>query len=427
MPEVPDPFASKGTDTSSDELIRWHTVTYRTVAVWLTLVMAVAITLLTLVYPQWWKVLLDTFSGKPKAAAQGLGNTVRKARFTNLEGSVRIRKANQVQWTAATVSMDLEEGDTVQTLRDGLARIAFADGALFVVKPDTLIVLESETARPDDRSHTNVAVQVTSGVVDLSTSRGAGDSRVRFADAEAQIHQESRAMVSNNPETNLHQITVSKGGAHLARGNEQLDLAEYEQASFAGPESRMAKSKIVAPPLLLTPANAAPVVMAGASDIEVEFTWSAVPNAESYRLRISSSPIFSTLVYDRRLQSTSVRLPSFKAGDYYWSVATLGAANKESQPSDANKFSVIKQDNQGELLLSVDKYVQHGRVIEIIGRTEPGATVLVNNEPVFNIAPDGKFKHFTAPLPNTGANQITMTAQNSKGKVATLRKTITIQ
>ncbi|MBI2816632.1 MAG: hypothetical protein HYX72_06805 [Acidobacteria bacterium] len=427
MPEVPDFFASKAKDSSSDELIRWHTVTYRTVAVWLIIVMAVVGTLLTILYPQWWRVLLNTVSGKPAAATHTAGDAARKARFTNLEGSVRVRKANQVQWTAATVSMDLEQGDTVQTLRDGLARIAFADGALFVVKPDTLIVLEADATRSDDRTLANVAVQVTSGVVDLSTSRGAGDSRVRFANAEARIYQQSRAMVTNNPETNLHQITISKGGARVTRGGEQLELGEYEQASFAGPETRMAKTKIVAPPILLTPANAAPVVMSGASSVEVEFTWSAIRSAESYRLRISSSPIFSTMVYDRRLQSTSVRLPSFKAGDYYWSVASLGAGNKESQPSDANKFSVIRQDNGGEILLIADRYIQHGRVIEIIGRTEPGATVLVNNEPVFNIAPDGKFKHFTAPLPNIGANQITMTAQNRKGKVATLRKTITIQ
>jgi hypothetical protein len=213
----------------------------------------------------------------------------------------------------------------------------------------------------------------------------------------------------------------------VQRGGEQVDLAQYEQASFAGPDSAMVKAKFMAPPILLTPANQAPVVLAGSQSTEVEFTWSAVPGADSYRLRISSSPIFSSLLTDRRLQSTSLRLPSFKAGDYYWSVSSVGAGQKESQASDANKFSVLQQSGQEELVLLVDKYIQHGKVIEIIGRTEPGATVLVNNEPVFDVMPNGSFKHFTTPLPNTGPNQITITAQNSKGKVATIRKTITIQ
>jgi hypothetical protein len=266
---------------------------------------------------------------------------------------------------------------------------------------------------------------VSSGIVDLSTSP-ATDSRVLFANAEAKIHRQSRASVTNNPQTNTHQITVSKGAASVKRGVEQVELAQYEQASFGSPGSPLVKTKVMAPPILLSPANLAPVPMTGSQNAEVEFTWNAVPNAEAYRLRISTSPIFSTVLYDRRLQSTSVRVPSLKEGTFYWSVTSIGAGQKESQASEPSKFSVIPE-SQGELLLVVDRVVQHGRVLEIVGRTEPGATVLVNNETVFNVAPEGTFKHFTAPLPNTGASLITITAQNSKGKVATLRKTVTIQ
>jgi hypothetical protein len=427
MPEVPDPFTSN--DDASIEpasRIRWRTFTYRTVAAWFIVIVVLALVILFLFYPQWWTNLSDRLSGGQRNAGTPAANPAGQARFTNIDGSVRIRKANQAQWGQANVSASLEEGDTVQTLGDGMARIAFPDGALYVVKPDTLIVIQ-QSASQNHAMAANVAVQVTSGVVDLSTPVVGGDSRVLFADAEARIHKESRALVTNNPQTNVHQIMLSKGGAKIQRRGEQVDLAQYEQVSFAGPDSPMVKAKFLAPPILLTPANQAPVVLAGSQSTEVEFTWSAVPGADLYRLRISSSPIFSSLLTDRRLQSTSFRLPSFKAGDYYWSVSSVGPGQKESQASDANKFSVLQQSGREELLLLVDKYVQHGKVIEIIGRTEPGATVLVNNEPVFDVLPNGSFKHFTAPLPNTGPNQIAITAQNSKGKIATLRKTITIQ
>ena len=280
---------------------------------------------------------------------------------------------------------------------------------------------------PSDRTNSKVAVQVSSGMVDLSTSRATGQSRVLFADAEAQIHTESRALVRNDPQTNTREITVSKGGAKLNRGAEQMELGEYDQATFAGPGSQMLKTKIVAPPLLLTPANMAPVVMSGSDATDIDFTWSAMPTADSYRIRVSSSPIFTHVLYERSVRSTSVRLPGFKEGDYYWNVASLDAQQKESQQSESNQFSVIKQENAEEILLVVEKTIQHGRVIEVIGRTEPGATVLINNEPVFSVAPNGSFKHFTSPMPNTGANRITITAQNSQGKLATVRKTITIQ
>ncbi len=427
MPEVPDSLTPKddgGND--SPELIRWRSISYSTVFLWAGILVVVALGVLTFLYPGWWYSVIAMFTGAPKATHSGPAVTVHLARFTNLDGTVRVRKANQVQWSSATVSMEIEEGDTVQTLRDGIARIAFPDGALYVVKPDTLIVIE-ESASQNNRTSSNVAVNVTSGAVDLSTARTSGDSRILFANAEARVHSESRAVVSNNPQTNQHQITVSKGGARLQRGGEQVELAQYEQASFAGPETSIVKAKVVAPPILLSPSNAAPIVLGSSPTTEVDFTWSAVPGADSYRLRIASTPMFSNLLVDRRLQSTSVRLPTFKAGDYFWSVTTIGAEQKESPPSDANQFSVLKEGNQGELLLLVDKFIQHGKVIEIVGRTEPGATVLVNNEPVFNVAPNGSFKHFTAPLSNTGPSQITITAQNSKGKVATLRKTLNIQ
>ena len=114
--------------------------------------------------------------------------------------------------------------------------------------------------------------------------------------------------------------------------------------------------------------------------------------------------------------STSIRLPSFKAGDYYWAVISLNSTGKESQQSEANQFSVLHQTNSEELLLVVDRYVQHGRVIAVEGRTEPGATVLVNNEPVFNVAPNGSFKHFTSPLPTSGSVPIALFDPNKAGE-----------
>ena len=73
----------------------------------------------------------------------------------------------------------------MQTLGGGIARISFPDGALFVVKPDTLIVIEESAGIRNDKLASNVAVQVTSGVVDLSTASGSADSRVMFSNAEA--------------------------------------------------------------------------------------------------------------------------------------------------------------------------------------------------------------------------------------------------
>lgn len=429
MPELPDSFAPRNkARRRSHGVTQWYTITYRAVALWILAILVVALLVFKFTLPGQWEAMIRAIVPDTKSIANSSSTASRQARFTNLEGGVRIRKANQVQWSSANVSMQIDEGDTVQTLGDGLARIAFADGSLYVVKPDSLIVLEETGSIAEGGVNPSpVSVQVTSGVVDLSTSRTSGDSRVMFANAEARIQRESRAMVSNNPNTNSRQITLSKGTASLQRGAERVELGQYDQVSFTTPDSPLLKAKVVAPPVLLTPSNLAPVVLAGSDATDVEFTWSIVPTASEYRLRISNSPTFATTIYDQSLHSTSAKVSALKEGEYYWSVITVAAGQKESPPSEANRFFVKKQETAGELPLVVDGYVRHGRVIEVVGRTEPGATVLVNNESVFNINETGSFKHFTSPLPNSGDNLITVTAQNSKGKIAIVRKTINMQ
>ena len=76
--------------------------------------------------------------------------------------------------------------------------------------------------------------------------------------------------------------------------------------------------------------------------------------------------------------------------------------------------------------MQLDPFVQHGHVIEVIGKTEIGARVMVNGKEVPVVSDDGSFHYFTPPLPN-GENLITVTAQNSKGGVDTRQEKVVIQ
>ena len=57
----------------------------------------------------------------------------------------------------------------------------------------------------------------------------------------------------------------------------------------------------------------------------------------------------------------------------------------------------------------------------------PGSTVILNNEQVFSLADDATIRHFTSPLPKTGENQITITAQNRQGNTNSIHKSIIIE
>jgi len=52
-------------------------------------------------------------------------------------------------------------------------------------------------------------------------------------------------------------------------------------------------------------------------------------------------------------------------------------------------------------------------VIELAGKTEIGARVMVNGQEVPVVGTDGSFHYFTPPLP-PGGSVITITAQNAK-------------
>src|ERR1019366_7716451 len=124
---------------------------------------------------------------------------------------------------------------------------------------------------------------------------------------------------------------------------------------------------------------------------------------------------------------TSVTISGFDEGTYYWMVSSIDSKGLESQPSQANRMNLVKQVAGNQAYLEVTKIIQHGRVIEVQGKTEPGSTVIINNQQVFSISPDGTFRGFSSPLPNSGSNQITITAQDRKGDTNTIRKTVVIE
>jgi hypothetical protein len=373
------------------------------------------------------------------AITAGLGRTTsteaaaakREAHFVNIDGTVRVKKAQSLQWISADYNTNLENGDYIQTGSDGVARIIFADGTNYMLKPDSLIVVEESREDPVTKA-TRVAVQVSSGAVDLSTGKfevPGSTSRVSFENATANLAEDSRAMLRNDPRKDVHELTVEQGQASVTRGSTTVQLGQYDQVAFNRDKPGLTRLKVISPPSLEDPPNMALTMTKDPKAANLDFAWSHVPGAVAYRLQISPSGMFSNLVVDRSVAGrTSARVTGLEEGTYYWVVSSIDAKGVESQSSAANRFSLVQQVEAGsQAFLEVTGIVQHGRVLEVVGRTEPGSTVIINNEQVFSIAADGTFRHFTSPLAKTGANQITITAQNRKGDTHTIRKNIVVE
>lgn len=352
----------------------------------------------------------------------------KQAHFTALDGTVRVRKGNGYSWINADYNVPLEKGDVVQTAAEGMAKIVFNDGTNYTVKQDSLIVIEENSA--NEQQQTNVAVAVTTGTVDLTTATyvQGSKSQVIVAGAKASLAPDSSAMVHNDPKDDQHEILVKKGSGDVERNGQTVSLASWEKVSFKSASKTMERATEIGPPTPISPGNMMPVFAnAGEKSKEVEFAWTPMSNAAGYRLRIAHNPYFSSLLLDRKVDGASVVVTGLPIGAYYWSIQSYDSSGHESVESEKNRFTIIaKTTEKVDLSLDLDPFIQHGHVIEITGKTEAGARVMVNGREVPLVGDDGSFHYFTPPLPN-GESLITVTAQNSKGGVNTRQEKVIIQ
>jgi hypothetical protein len=189
---------------------------------------------------------------------------------------------------------------------------------------------------------------------------------------------------------------------------------QYEKATWYS-NGAIQKSNVLRPPELVEPLNLAPIIAENPKTATVHFEWKPVQEAVSYRLRVSTTSMFTRTVVDKKnITGTSVDVTGLDTGDYFWNVMATDAKKESSELGDIFRFSLVAQGKSQDMILEITGYQLHGRVAEIIGKTEPGAALIVNGQPVPNIAADGTFRHFTEPL-EPGQHSIVVVGQNRRG------------
>lgn len=405
--------------------VYWHTVSYRTVALIVVLVVVIVIAGMYATMPNWTEIAekkLNNALGNQEAEALTSAQT--QAKFVNLDGRVQVKKVNSVTWVDADYHTTLDKGDLIQTGPDGAARVTFADGTEYTVNKDTLITVEENTVT---RDHSNTKVRINVGAVDLATPTWTlkdTQAAVSVEDATAFMQQNSRATVKNDPNSNEHEIVVANGGAEVHRGNEKIELTQWEKASFPS-GGTIQKSNVLAPPGLVSPLNLAPIISDNPKTARVAFEWQAVDDAVGYTLRISTTTMFTKLVKEVKVTGTSAEVTGLEPGDYFWNVTASNAKKESSEYSETFKFSLVSQGKTQDMMLEIESTQIHGRVAELIGKTEPGAALIINGQSVANISADGTFRHFTEPL-EPGQHTIVVIGSNRRGGTAKQQVSIVV-
>jgi hypothetical protein len=204
-----------------------------------------------------------------------------------------------------------------------------------------------------------------------------------------------------------------------------VDIGQYERATFPAGSGTITKSQVLAPPELVEPLNLQPIIVADPKHDPIHFSWKAAATAKVYDFQVSTTTMFNHIVTERKTAATSVDIPGLDPGDYFWRVHAIDEKNNLSDASESYKFTLVTQGKEQEMLLEVDGTQLQGSVVEVMGRTEPGAALIINGASVADIKPDGHFRYFTDPM-TRGSHTIVITGQNRRGGTAIKRVDVVI-
>jgi hypothetical protein len=369
----------------------------------------------------------QTFS---RAALTGKAGTDNDAQFLTVEGDVQFQKsASNGDWAPAETRTPLFNGDWVKTGSGASAELIFSNGSLYTVGANALLEVYSQFNPSTSRK--NNSVQMTIGSVEVATTDDV--SSVRTPGTQVMIDSESTTHVGVDA-AKATAVVAEKGSASIAAsaGGPAVKLAVGEKIT-ATPEGTLSPvKKLLLPPSVGTPAENQVFLIGG--DSRVDFSWDAVPGATGYVLQVSRSRLFTSLEINSRRQKTTASARVTAEGAFYWRVASVGADGDPGPFSPFRRFRVsggareagtAALESPAPVLRLKRPYPIGGPFYMIEGNTDPGATVLINDEEA-DVEADGHFKKLVS-FNKVGSNAVIVKAINSSGKQTVQSATVLVE
>ncbi len=341
----------------------------------------------------------------------GRDNSERKSRFLSVQGGVEYRRGERGIWIKGRTNNSLNPGDWVKTSDNGTAEIRFPDGSTYVLRHDTLVHLGSEL---DSTSNGDPVANIEFGWVEFNTAQGG--SKIKTPKSEAILGSDTEATISYDPNKAAGQYTAYAGGAQVTSASGQTQkLGALQQIDQRG--DLLSAPKPVPPsPRLTDPANDQEIDFD--SQKEVRLVWKPDSSAQSYALNVSRSQIFATnIIEDNNRRKASARLGIRGEGIFYWRVAAIGRNDAQGAWSETRSFRIAALRGVGDVEdktppeLSIEEIQPYGSLVLVNGRTEPGATVSINEEPV-SVQLNGTFSK-TIQMTQVGFAFITIVATDA--------------
>lgn len=344
-----------------------------------------------------------------------------EAHFITVQGGVEMRRGGGDAWQTARTREILRPGDAVRTAGNGSAEIMFSDGTLFTLRPSTFLAVPTTRGTGSGEQ----AVEMGYGWLNLATARNA--SRVTTPRAEARVSQDSEAFVTYDRESGRGRFGAIRGDVEVSTDDgARRKVGALQQVVQSGGELSAAR-RLPAAPSPVAPEENAEVDPARASELVLE--WTPVDGAAGYSLQVARNRLFvDNVIEDTRRRKASARLGIRGEGSFQWRVAAETADGGQGPWSEPRSFRVAAFGADGRNgrgaapeppsleILATNRY---GSIFIVEGRTDPGAMVEVDGEPV-SVNASGSFSK-TAQLVGEGWSFIVVRSRDAWGNVTEKR------
>lgn len=418
----------KPTRSNKDELLDWFTVSYRSIYS----IVAAIVATLGLVGGIVYYYRYARVTPAPSPPVEAPPATVTTARFRSLEGSVKVKTVGTFEWVAADTNMILRKSDLVRTGPGAAAEIAFFDGTVVHVRPDSLITIE-ETSEDPSTKRRRVAWHISSGEVNFQTQRrNVPDSATEISTPTA------RTTAGELTDGGIRVAPAGDSDVRVYRGTSRIETKTGEKIALGASEGLRvdasgrpgAKQVLPGVPVLLAPPHQAEITYVDPTRATTLLAWKGVPGATTYHVMLDYSAYFNRPVVDRMgLKDASVELIGLETGKYYWRVAALDRDGTEGAFSEFARFTVSRKGvgavgNGTPPPLVIETLDVRTNILQVKGRTEPGATVSVNGQRV-DVQGDGSFNEFIM-LDKPGRQIVVIRSIGLSGGMAEERRAVVV-
>ena len=408
---------------AEDDLVDWFTVTYKSIYTVIGVVLAAAAAGGYYYYVK---------NAPPPPLPTETVITQPTAHFSAIEGTVKVKAFKTFEWVTADASMALKKSDTVRTGPGSAAEIRFFDGTVVAMGADSLMMIEASPADPNT-PRAKVGGRVSSGIVEFKVpQRGAtgGETEISTPTVTATTDSSAAGNISVAP-SGESDVRVYEGEVVAkTKTGDTVPLAANQQVKVdaSGKPGPMVNLPDV--PVLLSPANPSQVSYPDPARAITLLAWKSAPGAVSYHVLLGYNPFFNRPLVDHRgIKENQVEIRGLDTGKYYWKVAAVNRDGVIGRFSSFSRFSVVKPGSASEAggpppPLNIETAEARGNILQIKGRTEPGATVTVNGQRI-DVESNGAFNEYI-PMEKAGRQDVVVKAVGINGGVNEQRRSVLV-